>query len=123
MSRFLLAFVKNSNSGLPYSQEIFKVSENCTAYDVTVPVNTVCFMFVHADTDSVKVFSESFVTLKLNNTLIMQCSVTMIPEENGKKYWVGQIIPFGNSKGIHNANLKAIFPISCLGKNDEVIDL
>lgn len=123
MQRYLLAFVRNSNSGLPFSQEVFKVSEDCSAHDVTVPLNTVCFMFVHADADSVKEFTESFVTIKLGNKMVMQTSVTMTPENNGKKYWVGKIIPLGDSQGIRNENLKAILPIFCLGKNDEVIDL
>lgn len=123
MSRFLLAFVRNSNSDLLYSQEVFKVSEECTAYDVTVPLNTVCFMFVHANTDSAKAFAESFITIKLGNQLIMQCSIKMTLEENGKKYWLGKIVSIGDSQGIKNENLKTIIPIFCLGENDEVIDL
>ena len=123
MQRYILAFVRNSDSSLPFSQEVFKVSEDCSAHDVTVPLNTVCFMFVHADADSAKEFTESFVTIKLGNQMVMQSSVTMTPEENGKKYWVGKIVPLGNSQGVCNEHLKAILPIHCLGENDEVIDL
>lgn len=49
MGRFLIAFVHNRNSALELSQEIFKVSNDCSPYDVTVPINTVNFMFVTAD--------------------------------------------------------------------------
>lgn len=123
MSRFLLAFVSNSNSSLPYSHEVFKVSEKCTAYDVTVPLNTIYFMFVHADTDSAENFVESFVTIKLGNRLITQCSIKMTPEEGGKRYWLGKIVSIGDFQGIKNEKLKTVIPIFCLGENDEVIDL
>lgn len=125
MARFLITYVRNSNpdAGLPYSVQAFKVSNNCTAYDVTVPLNTVFFMFATADVETIKELVESFVTLKLGNALITSSHININAENNGKRYWIGKVIPFGDIQGIYNEHTKVVIPFTCLVGNDEVIDL
>ena len=123
MARFLIAFVHNRNSTPELTQEVFKVSEDCTPYDVTVPLNTLHFMFVTSEVKTAKELTESFVTLKLGNALVMNCTVPMTPENNGKRYWIGRTVPVGEYEGIYNEHLRALIPSVCMGENDEVIDL
>lgn len=125
MSRFLLAFVRNTspNAGIPYSQQVFKVSNECTASDVTVPMNTIYFTFVKANVETAKELAESFVTLQIGNEMVVTSSITMIPENNGKRYWIGKLIPIGDIHGIYNEHTKNIIPFTRLVGNDEIIDL
>ena len=125
MSRFLFAFVRNTsqNAAIPYSQEIFKVSEDCTANDVTVPLNTIFFTFVRADVKTAKELAESFITIQLGNEMVTQSSIRMTVENNGKRYWIGKIMPMGDIQAIYNENTQNIIPFVCLAGNDEVIDL
>lgn len=123
MSRFLIAFVHNRTSGLELSQEVFKVSDNCSPYDVTVPLNTLNFMFVTADVETAKELTEAFVTLKLGNALVMNCTIPMTPENGGKRYWIGKLTSVGEYQGVYNEHIRALIPELCLGENDEVIDM
>lgn len=126
MSRFLFAFVRNTspNAPLPYSQEIFKVSEECTANDVTVPMNTIYFTFVRANVKTAKELAESFVTIQLGNEMVTQSSIRMTVENNGKRYFVGKVIPIDHElQAIYNERANSIIPFTCLVGNDEVIDL
>ena len=123
MGRFLIAYVHNRNSSLELSQEVFKISEECSPYDVTVPMNTLNFMFVNADVKTAKELAEAFVTLKLGNALIMHCTVTMTPEDNGKRYWIGKLASVGEYQGVYNKHMSTLIPLSCLGENDEIIDM
>jgi len=123
MNRFLIAFVKNNNSGLEISQEIFKVSNDCSPYDVTVPMNTLLFMFISANAKTAKELTESFVTFKVGTDLFMHSSFELTPEENGKRYWIGRLVRIDNTDRIYNEHIRALIPISSLAENDEVIDL
>ena len=125
MARFLITYVRNSNpnDGLPYSIQAFKVNNNCTAYDVTVPLNTIFFMFVSANVDDPNKLVESFVTLKLGNAMITSSHISMNAENNGKRYWIGKVIPLGDIQGIYNEHTKVVIPFTCLVGDDEVIDL
>ena len=125
MSRFLLAFVRNTspNAVIPYSQEIFKVSNECTASDVTVPMNTIYFTFVRANVKTAKELAESFITLQIDNKMVTTTSIRIIPENNGKRYFIGKVIPIGDIQGIYNEHIKNIIPFTRLFGNDEVIDL
>lgn len=123
MARFLIAFIHNRDSNLELSREVFKVSEDCSPYDVTVPEKTLNFMFATADVNSAKELAEAFVTLKLGNALVMNCTVPMTPENDGKRYWIGRKVPVGEYEGIYNEHLRALIPAICMGENDEVIDL
>lgn len=126
MARFLITYVRNSNpnTGLPYSVEAFKVSKDCTANDVTVPMNTVFFMFANANVETPKEVVESFITLKLGPALFTSSHIELKAEEDGKRYWIGKVIHIGdNIKGILNEHINVIIPFTSLVGNDEVIDL
>lgn len=123
MARFLIAFVDKRDSGLPMAPEAFKISQDCSPYDVTVPMKTIFFIFAQADTEDYKEFTESFVTLKMGAALVMNTSIPMIPENNGKRYWVGRLVNFNGNKVIFNENIHAVIPTFCLQDNDEIIDL
>lgn len=124
MARFLIALVVKRNSDLPLAPEIFKVSENCSHNDVTVPLNTVFFMFAHANTENATELVESFVTLKLGNILSYTISAQMTIDDNGKRYWVGTLVPHvDGSQAVLNKNIGALIPAFCLKENDEVVDL
>ena len=125
MARFLITYVRNSDpsAGLPYSIQAFKVSHECTAYDVTVPLNTVFFMFATANVETPKELIESFITLKLGNALITSSHFDINSEDNGKRYWVGKVIPLGDINAIYNEHTNVVIPFTCLVGNDEVIDL
>ena len=125
MTRFLLTFIRNTSPDalFPYSQQIFKVSEECTAKDVTIPMNTIYFTFVRADVKNTKEFVESFVTIKIGNEMVTTSSIRIIPENKGKRYWVGKVVPIGDIQGIYNEHTKSIIPFTRLVGNDEVIDL
>ena len=123
MARFLIAFVDKRSSGLPMAPEVFKVSQDCSPYDVTVPPNTILFMFAQANTEDAKEFAESFVTLKMGQALVMNTSISMTPEDNGKRYWIGTLADVNGNKVILNKNIHAIIPTFCLQDNDEIIDL
>ena len=123
MARFLIAFVRGINDALPVSQRIFKVSEDCSPYDVTVPLNTIAYTFINADTASEKEIVESFVTFKLGNVLAMSSSLNTKLENNGRLYWIGKIINFQGEKYLRNETAKSMVPTSCLGENYEIIDL
>ena len=126
MARFLVCYVRNTNpdSGLPYSLTAFKISDNCSADDVTVPLNTIFFMFANANVETVKELMESFVTLKLGEAMITSSNITMTIENEGKRYWIGKVIPIDDElQAIHNEHINVIIPFTCLVGNDEVIDL
>ena len=126
MARFLITFVRNfnPNAGLPYSVEAFKVSADCTVDNVTVPTNTVFFTFATANVETPKEIVESFITLKLGNALITNSHIELKLEENGKRYWIGKVIPIGDDiNAIFNEHIKVIIPFTSLVGNDEVIDL
>lgn len=125
MARFLITFVRNSNpnAGLPYYVEAFKVSDDCTAHDVTVPEKTVFFMFANANVETTKEIVESFVTLKLGAALVTSSHIGLKVENNGKRYWIGKVVPFGDIKAIHNEHANVEIPFTSLVGNDEVIDL
>lgn len=125
MNRFLIAYVRSSdpNAGLPYHIESFKVSDDCTANDVTVPEKTVFFMFANANVKTPKEIVESFVTLKFGATLVTSSSLDLNYEEDGKRYWVGKVISKNGIQVICNEHAKIIIPFTSLVGNDEVIDL
>ena len=123
MSRFLLAFVSNRNSPLNYQHEVFKVSDDCSPYDVTIPKKTIFFMFVTSNATSAKELAESFVTFKNGIQMVTTSSIAMIPENNGKRYFVGKVIPIGDIQAIYNEHAKSIIPFTGLFGNDEIIDL
>ena len=124
MNRFLIAVVSDKNSPLRYQQKFFKVSDDCSPYDVTIPEKTLFFTFVHADVETEKELAESFVTFKIGFQAITTSSVTMIPENNGKRYFVGKVIPIDHElQAIYNERAKSIIPFICLVGDDEVIDL
>ena len=126
MARFLISYARNSNpdTGLPYSLTAFKVSDSCSADEVTVPLNTIFFMFANANVETEKELIESFVTLKLGEAMITSSNITMTIENEGKRYWIGKVITIDDElQAIHNKHIKAIIPFTCLNGNDEVIDL
>lgn len=123
MARFLIAFVDKRSSGLPLAPEVFKISEDCSPCDVTVPTNTILFMFAHADTEDTKELAESFVTLKMGAAFVFNSSISIEFEDNAKRYWVGTLVDVNGNKAILNKNIHAIIPTFCLQDNDEIIDL
>lgn len=126
MTRFLICYVRNSNPnmGLPYSFTAFKVSNNCTAHDVTVPENTIFFMFATSNVETTKEVMESFVTLKLGEAMVTSSNITMTIEDNGKRYWIGKVVPISDDlNGIFNEHVNVVIPFVCLVGNDEIIDL
>lgn len=123
MARFLLAFVRGIDDELPVSQRVYKVSENCDPYDVTIPLNTILYTFISSDAKSEKELAESFVTFQLGNVLAMNSSLDMKPENNGKLYWIGRITNFEGKEYLRNETVKSMVPTSCLGENYEIIDL
>ena len=126
MARFLICYIRNPNAdnGLPYSLTAFKVSDTCSADEVTVPLNTIFFMFANANVETEKELVESFVTLKLGEAMITSSNITMTIENEGKRYWIGKVITIDDGlQAIHNERLKIVIPFTCLVGNDEVIDL
>lgn len=124
MNRFLIAVVSDKNSPLRYQQEVFKVSDDCSPYDVTIPEKTLFFTFVHADVETAKELAESLVTFKTCFQTITVSAVTMIPENNGKRYFVGKVIPIDHElQAIYNERANNIIPFIRLVGNDEIIDL
>ena len=123
MARFLLAFVRGIDDELPVSHRVYKVSENCSPYDVTVPLNTIVYTFLTVDAATEKEVAESFVTFQLGNVLSINSSLDMKPENEGRLYWIGRIINFEGEEYLCNQTSKSMVPTSCLGENYEIIDL
>lgn len=124
MNRFLIAVVSNKNSPLGYQQEVFKVSAECLPHDVTIPEKTIFFNFVLADAKTAKELTESFVIFKFGFQSITTSTITMIYENNGKRYFVGKVISIDNGlKVIYNEHANSIIPFTRLVGNDEIIDL
>ena len=123
MARFLLTFVLGVNDTLPVSHRVYKVSENCDPYDVTIPLNTIVYTFISADANTEKELVESFVTFQLGNLLSMNSSLDMKPENDGRLYWIGRIVNFEGREYLRNETTKSMTPTSYLGENYEIIDL
>lgn len=123
MARFLLVFVRGIDDELPVSHRVYKVSEHCDPYDVTIPLNTIVYTFISADADTEKELVESFVTFQIGNVLAMNSSLDMKPENEGRLYWIGKIINFEGEEYLCNQTAKSMVPTSCLGENYEIIDL
>ena len=116
--------VSNKNSPLGYQQEVFKVSSECSPHDVTIPEKTIFFNFVLADAKTAKELAESFVIFKIGFQSITTSTITMIYENNGKRYFVGKVISIDNGlKVIYNEHANSIIPFTRLVGNDEIIDL
>lgn len=124
MNRFLIAVVSNNNSPLGHQQEVFKVSNDCSPYDVTIPEKTIFFKFVLADVKTAKELAESFVTFKLGYHAITTSAINMIHENNGKRYFIGKVIDINDElQAIYNERANSIIPFTHLVGNDEIIDL
>lgn len=64
------------------------------------------------------------VTFKTGLQAITVSAVTMIPENNGKRYFVGKVIPIDHElQVIHNERANSMIPFIRLVGNDEIIDL
>ena len=123
MARFLLAFVRGIDDELPVSHRVYKVSANCSPYDVTIPLSTIVYTFISADANTEKELAESFVTFQLGNVLAMNSSLDMKPENDGRLYWIGRIVNFEGREYLRNETTKSMTPTSYLGENYEIIDL
>ena len=124
MARFLIASIFQKDSPeLPHSHQVFKVSEDCSPYDVVLPSNTLYFVFVTAHVESAKEVIESFVTIRLGDMFTTTSSLDLTYENEGKRYFIGKKVTLGDTECIFNECIQAIIPITCLGDNYEIIDL
>ena len=123
MSRFLLAIVSDKSCQLHYRQEVFEISEDCKPHEVKIPEKTILFTFVRADVKSAKELAESYVFFQTGLQMIATSALEVTPENNGKRYFVGKVIPFGGIQAIHNERANSIIPFVRLVGNDEIIDL
>jgi len=124
MNRFLIAVVSDKNSQLRYQQKVFNVSADCSPHDVTIPEKTLFFTFVLSDAETAEELAESLVTFQTGLQTITVSAVTMIPENDGKRYFVGKVIPIDHElQVIYNERANSMIPFIRLVGNDEIIDL
>lgn len=123
MRRYLIAVLRNSDPNVPITQQAFKVSKECSPYDVTVPLNTVFFMFASADVKTAEELTNSFLAVRIGNRISLSNTIPVTYEDNSKRYWIGKVYFHNGTECIYNENTQGLVPTSCIGKNDEIIDL
>lgn len=123
MARYLVAFVHTFQAETQLFPQVYKLKHACTPDEVTLPKNTVHFLFLRADIDSTEELQEAFLGFRVGIMAAISCSVPY-EIENDKHYFVGKLKTVNGEEGIYNAEAHTFIPSSYLRINNyEVIDL
>lgn len=123
MARYLLAFVHSFQAETQLFPQVYKLKHACTPDKVTLPENTIHFLFLRADIDSTEKLQEAFLGFRFGIMSSISCSVPY-EIENDKHYFVGELKTVNGEEGIYNAETHTFIPSwSLINNNYEIIDL
>lgn len=123
MNRFVIAVTRIDDLSQPFAFQAFKVSQDLDANDVTVPINTVFFMFARSKARTYEEFKNSLMTIQIGNHVSLDSSIGFDYEDDGKRYWIGKEVSFEGTKFFFNKHTNVFVPVHLLGDNYELIDM
>lgn len=123
MTRYIIAMTRTEDSSQPFMYQAFKVSNASVAHDVAVPSNTLFFVFVTANVDTVEELLSSFMTIQIGPKIALNTCVELHYENPPKRYWVGKVISYEGCDYFISARANVLVPFQWLGENDVIIDM
>lgn len=123
MARYLVAFVNTSQTGIQLLPKFYRLIHARKPDEVALPKNTVLFVFLLSDINSVEELQKAFISIAIGRISSLDFSVPC-EVENGKSYFVGELKTVNSEEGIYNAETHTFIPSwSLINNNYEIIDL
>lgn len=122
-SRYLVTFVFDEKLDIMLFPKVFKLRSASSPDEVTVPENTIFFIFVNADVDTPEELQTAFLGLKIGLKASISCSIPYKIENDGMHYFVGIPKTIKGVDGVLNTSTRIFTPLAFAGINYQIIDL